>query len=90
MNGDEAPPSSFGSVHAKIVKSVEFLMISSCSLRKAFTAPSPYSGGKCTSNNPKRQYARSSGRVVCRCDAQDMRCAMLKSSQDDVPRTRMK
>lgn len=64
------------SIQAKSELSSEAFMISSCSRIKTFVPPSPYSKGIFTSNRPIRQYAISSGRVVLRCEAQNIFSAM--------------
>ena len=68
--GDE-PVRDGSAIQAKILRSGLDLMISSCSLRKAFDS-SPYSKGILTPNKPSRQYAMSSMRVVIRFAAHDI------------------
>jgi hypothetical protein len=69
---------------ANIDSSSDDLIISCCSLLKAF-APSPYRRGMFTLNNPIRQYASSSTRVVSLHDVHDIFSAMHAFSDEKSP-----
>lgn len=64
-----------GRFQANMLWSSEPIMISYWSRLKA-VVPSPYNIGMWISKIPKRQYAMSSERVVCRIAAHDIRWAI--------------